>query len=321
MLRPDSETDFLAFGLSDAITSSLAGLESMLVRSSMVASRFAGEADPKALAVEADVDVVLTGSLVRAGNRLRVNMQLTEVPAGTLLWAQRSDLAIGDIFQVQDELARPVVGSLALPLTAREQTQLTRDVPSTARAYELYLRGNQLSRNAQQWAAARDCYLRCVAEDPRYAPAWTRLWRIHHVMAKWLCADTAENLDRAAAAFKRALEINPDHPPAHKFYAQLELDFGHAEAAMVRLLERSRSADLELFAGLVSGCRYCGLLDASMAADARARRLDPKVTTSVVHTWFVRGDHVRWWRRSSKRTRTLLRSLSMRSVEPRRPSP
>jgi DNA-binding winged helix-turn-helix (wHTH) protein len=252
MLRPDPEMDFLAFSLPDAITSSLSGLESMVVRSSIVASRFAGEVDPKALAAEADVDVVLSGSLLRSGDRLRVSTQLTEVPGGKLLWAQTSEVALGDMFQIQDELAMRIVDSLALPLTAREHTLLKRDVPSSARAYELYLRGNQLGHDSKQWAAARDFYVRCVEEDPGYAPAWARLGRIHHVMAKWLGTDAAANLDRAGVAFKRALEINPDHPLAHKFFAQLEIDFGRAEEAMARLLRQARTADPELFSGLVS---------------------------------------------------------------------
>jgi DNA-binding winged helix-turn-helix (wHTH) protein/tetratricopeptide (TPR) repeat protein len=293
MLRPDPETDFLAFSVPDAITSSLSGLESMVVRSSLVASRFAGEVDPRALATEADVDVVLSGTLLRSGDRLRVSTQLTEVPGGRLLWAHTSEVALGDMFQIQDELATRIVDSLALPLTAREQTLLKRDVPSSPRAYELYLRGNQLSHDPKQWAMARDFYIRCVQEDPGYAPAWARLGRIHHVMGKWLGTDAAENLDHAEVALKRALAINPDCPLAHKFFAQLDIDFGHAEEAMARLLRQARTADPELFSGLVSVCRYCGLLDASIAADARARRLDSRVSTSIAHTWFLRGDHAR----------------------------
>ena len=293
MLRPDPEMDFLAFSVPDAVTASLVGLERMVVRSSIVGSRFSGEVDPKVLATEADVDVVLTGSLLRSGDRLRVSTQLTEVPGGKLLWAHTSEVALGDMFQIQDELAKRIVDSLALPLTAREQTLLKRDVPSSARAYELYLRGNQLSRESKQWVAARDLYTRAVEVDPGYAPAWARLGRTHHVMAKWLGADAPQNLDRAEAALKRALDINPDHPLAHKFYAQLQTDLGHAEDAMVRLLRQARSADPELFAGLVTACRYCGLLDASAAADARARQLDPHVSTSMVHTWFLLGNHAR----------------------------
>jgi DNA-binding winged helix-turn-helix (wHTH) protein/TolB-like protein len=294
MLRPDPDTEFLAFSLSDAIASSLSGLESLVVRSSIFASRFAGASlDLAKLAAEANVDVALSGTLLRAGEQVRVSTQLTEVPAGTLLWSQTSQVPLGDIFQVQDELAQRIVASLSLPLSGREHRLLRRDVPSSAKAYELFLRANQLSHDSKHWDLARDLYGRSIDEDPRYAPAWARLGRIHHVMGKYLDSSEREGLNRAERAFRRALEINPDLPVAHKLYAQLEVDLGRAEDAMARLLPRARSADPELFAGLVSACRYCGLLEASAAADTQARRLDPGIRTSVAHTWFLRKDYAR----------------------------
>jgi tetratricopeptide (TPR) repeat protein len=166
-------------------------------------------------------------------------------------------------------------------------------VPRSARAYEYYLRGNQLSHDSQQWTVARDLYLRCVEEDPRFAPAWARLGRIHHVMGKYLTSGTADSLELAEKAFQRALELNPELPLAHKMFAQVEVDQGRARAAMTRLVERARTADPELLAGLVSTCRYCGLLEASLAAHARAVELEPKLRTSVPHTWFLQGDHAR----------------------------
>ncbi len=288
MLRPDADMEFLTFSLPEAITSSLSGLESLVVRSSIVASRFGGSPiEPQKIAAEADVDVVLSGTLLRAGEQLRVSTQLTEVPAGTLLWSQTSQVPVGDIFQLQDDLCHRIVESLSLPLTNREHRMLKRDVPSSARAYEFFLRGNQLSYEAKQWTVARDLYLRCVEEDPRYSPAWARLGRIHHVIEKYLEPIPGENFGRAEVAFRRALELNPDLSLAHKLYAQLEVDLGRAQDAMVRLLGRARSADPEQFAGLVSACRYCGLLQESIAADHQARRLEPRVRTSVVHTWFL----------------------------------
>jgi eukaryotic-like serine/threonine-protein kinase len=294
MPQPETQTAFLTESLPEAVASSLSGLESLVVRSSVFAARFGGEApDPKKIATEADVDVVLTGTLLRAGEKLRVSTQLTEVPAGTLLWSQTWQLALGDIFQVHDELTSRIVESLELPLTTREHRMLKRDVPTNARTYELYLRGNQLSLDSKQWTVARDVYLRCVEEDPRYAPAWARLGRMHHVIGKYLNSGERESFNRAEAALRRALELNPDLAIAHKLYAQLEVDLGRAQDAMVRLVERARSADPELFAGLVSACRYCGLLDASVAADERARTLDRRMRTSVAHTHFLRRDYDR----------------------------
>jgi DNA-binding winged helix-turn-helix (wHTH) protein len=272
MLRPDAETEFLAFSLPDALTSSLGGLQSLVVRSGMAAARFAGEPlDPKRIGIEADVDAIVTGTLLRAGNEVRVATQLTDASSGTLLWSHAAQTPVGDLFRVQDELSRRIVASLSLPLTNHEQQMLQRDVPASAKAYEYFLRGNQLSYDSKQWSIALDLYLQCVDEDPDYAPAWARLGRIHHVMGKYLPTGTQDGLVLAEAAFRRALALNPDLTIAHKLFAQLEVDLGRAHDAMIRLIERAHTADPELLAGLVSACRYCGLLDASVAAHLRPR--------------------------------------------------
>jgi DNA-binding winged helix-turn-helix (wHTH) protein/tetratricopeptide (TPR) repeat protein len=294
MLRPDADTEFLAFSLPDALAASLTGLESLVVRSSMAAAKFAGDVvDLKKVAAEADVDMIVTGTLLRAGDQVRVTSQLTDAATGTLVWSDSAQAPVGDVFQVQDELTRKIIASLSLPLTMREQQMLHRDVPSSPRAYEYYLRGNQLSYDSKQWAVARDLYVKCVEDDPNYAPAWARLGRIHHVMGKYLSTSTPDSLDSAEAAFRRALELNADLPLAHKLYAQVEVDRGRALDAMARLVERARTADPEVLAGLVTTCRYCGLLEASVAAHRRAAELEPKIKTSVVHTWYFQGDHAR----------------------------
>jgi TolB-like protein/tetratricopeptide (TPR) repeat protein len=293
-LRPDPDTEFLAFGLPDALTASLVGLESLVVRSSSTAARFVGAAaDPKHVAREADVDVVVTGMLLRAGGEVRVTTQLTDASNGTLLWSNSAQVPLGDLFRVQDELTQRIVDSLALPLTAREQHMLKRDVPANSAAYEYFLRGNQLSYDSRQWSVARDLYLRCVEEDPRFAPGWARLGRMYHVMGKYLETGTGESLEQADAAFRRALVLNPDLPMAHKMLAQLDVDLGRVQDAMTRLIGRGPSADPEVLAGLVTACRCCGLLEASAAAHVRALALDPKIRTSVSHTWFLQGDYTR----------------------------
>ena len=180
--------------------------------------------------------------------------------------------------------------SLSLPLSTREERLLSRDAPATARAYEYFLRGNELASDPKSWAIARDLYQQAVQEDPGYAPAWARLGRVHRLIGK-LGGGSAEELRLAEAALKRALELNPDLPLAHNLMAQLDVDRGRARDAMVRLLGQAkrRRTDPDLFAGLVYACRYCGLLGPSRRADAEARRLDPSIKTSVIHTlWMLR---------------------------------
>jgi TolB-like protein len=295
LLRPDAEIDFLAFSLADAVTNSLSPLESLVVRSTLAAARFASDApDLRAIADEAQIDVVLTGTLLRVGEVLRVSARLLEAPSGTVLWSHSAQVALGDIFQLQDTLARQIVESLALPLSGRERRAFGHDVPSNAKAYEFYLRANPLSHESGSWEAARDLYLQCLQADPHYAPAWARLGRVYHVIGKY--RGTPEDYTRSEAALNRALELNPDLSIADRFYAQLEVgDLGRADEAMVRLVRRalSRGSDPELFAALVPACRYCGLLRHSLAAHERAVRLDPNIRTSVQHTFFMLGDYLR----------------------------
>lgn len=292
ILRSDPDTDFLAFSLPDAISASLAGLSSLVVRSSLAAARFAGAAlDLKEIAKEADVDVVLTGTLLRAGTQLRLSTQLVEAPAGTLVWSWTSQVELRDIFQLQDSLVSGVVESLALPLTAGEHQRLAHDAPNPS-AYDLFLRANELGRSLEGVGGANELYEQCVAKDPGYAPAWAQLGRSRWLSDKYM-GGSAEKLASADSAFRRALELNPDLPLAHNLYSQVQVEQGRALEALKRLLGRSGSTrnDPELFAGLTHACRYCGLLDASLAAHRQARRLDRNITTSVVHTYFMLGDY------------------------------
>ena len=293
MLRSDSEIDFLAFGLADAITDSLGRLESVVVRSSVAANRFKSEApDLSALASALDIDVAVTGTLLRAGSEVRVATQLVEAPGGRLLWSHTTQVTLSDIFQLQDDLTRRIVESLSLPLSAREERLLSRDAPANARAYEYFLRANELAADPKSWTIARDLYGQAVQEDARYAPAWAGLGRVLRLIGK-LGGGSAADMDRSATALRKALELNPDLPLAHNLTAQLDIDHGRARAAMVRLLgqARRRSTDSELFSGLVYACRYGGLLDASLRADRAARRLDAGIKTSVIHTLYMLGEY------------------------------
>jgi len=252
--------------------------------------------DLKVIAAEAEVDLVLTGTLLRVGDQMRVASQLLEAPAGTVVWTQTTQVSLGDLFELQDSLARHIVDSLSLPLAGRERPSLQRDVPATAKAYEFYLRANQLGLSPDTWGLAKDFYLQCLEEDPKYAPAWARLGRTYRVLAKYHTeANTEENVLRAADAFNRALSLNPDLSLAHNLYVYLEVEMGRCQESMVRLLDRARhrSNDADLYAGLVHACRYCGLLEPSAAAYERAKRIDPSVRTSVCYTYYMLGDYER----------------------------
>ena len=291
VLRPDPDSDFLAFSLADAIATSLSHSRSLVVRSSAVAARFAGETpDLEALATRADVDRVVIGTVLRSGDQVRAAAQLVEAPGGTLLKSLTVQASLDDLFRLQDDIARQVTDALSLPLTSGVTTP-GQDAPQDARAYELYLRANELARSYDGLIRARDLYEQCVELDPGFAPAWARLGRCHRVIAKYVDG-MSDGEARGEEALRRALDLNPRLTVAHRFYANMEADVGRAPQAVVRLLEEAtrHGNDPELFAGLVHACRYCGLYDESIAAHAEARRLDPNVPTSVEQTILMTGD-------------------------------
>jgi serine/threonine protein kinase len=315
LLRPDPEIDFLSFALADAVSASLAGLPSVVIRSSAASARFASDSpDLKALATQADVDRVLMGTLLRAGEQLRATAQLVEAPAGTLVSSQTLQAPLGDVFRLQDELAQRIVESLSPSLSEREGRR--RGAPASARAYEFYLRANEVVRDWSHVAVARDLYRQCVDEDPSFAPAWVALGRCHRLLAKYYLDRPEENLARADEAYRRALELDPASPVAHKLLAHREAETGRARDAMVRLLGLARSThnDPEIFAGLVHACRYCGLLEASEAAHREARRLDPHISTSVVYTWWARGDMARVLAETSDAGDSELRTMALEAL-------
>ncbi len=298
LLRPDPEIDFLTHSLPEAISASLAGLETLAVRSTAAAERYAAERpDLKVIAAEAGVDAVVLGSLLRAGDQVRVSIQLAEAPSGTLVTTRTAQVGLTDIFQLQDDLTRQIVDALAIPLSAHDREALIQEAPTRPEAYELYLRANHIGEDASHVSnlvTARELYHRCLELDPNFAPAWARLGRLHRVMGKFGHAPYAEESPRAGEAFRKALELNPDLPLAHKLYTHFEIEeLGRPRDAMVRLLRQAakRVADPDLLTGLVVACRFSGLLQASLAADRRARRIDPAVRTSVAYTHWLLGDY------------------------------
>jgi non-specific serine/threonine protein kinase len=293
-LRKDPESDFLAMSLPDAITHSLAGLGSLVVRSSLVGARYDGTPDIHRLAIEADVDLVLAGTLLRSGDRLQVNAQLFETPSGTLLKSHIAQVAWGDIFDLQSTLVDQVVGALGLELTPSERHSLERDVPTSPEAYQIYLRANEAASQPERIPEAMALYEQCLERDPHFAPAMARLGRCYRYQGKYDEGGDA-SLARAESMLLRALGINSDLALAHSMLAQLEADRGRAREAMTRLLNRLRHApnSPDLYTGLVYACRFCGLLEASLAAHRQAQRLDSRTQTSVTQTYFALGDYQR----------------------------
>jgi serine/threonine protein kinase/tetratricopeptide (TPR) repeat protein len=288
LLKRDPDTDYLGLSLADALVSSLTGLESLVVRSSLKTARYANTVpDLEALASDLAVDVVLTGSMLRTQDQVRVSAELVSVPAGDIWWSQTTQVPLDAVIDLHDELARRVIASL--PLTTQDRNYRPR-AAGNAKAFDLYLHGMRLRSESATWRPAHVFFEQSLELDPAFAPAWAERGRLERLFGKY--EDPAQ-LARAESSFLRALELDPENGAAQLYYAQLEIDLGRLDAALARLLERvrHRRAEPHIYAALVHACRYGGLLDESLAAHRHAQRLDPTVSTSVHHTYYMQGDY------------------------------
>jgi serine/threonine protein kinase/tetratricopeptide (TPR) repeat protein len=291
LLRPDEEVAFLEGALPEAITSSLASVPSLVVRSNLAAIKFGPSADLARVAEELEIDHVITGTLLRSGAQLRVTSQLVEMPGGRVRWSQTLQRPLGDLFELQDTIVQHIVESL--PLEARAAGDRQRETPATPHAYELYLRANQKALDYRRLEEARDLYEQCVAEDPRFAPAWAQLGRVLRIQGKYFQADFRPLYAAAEAAFQRAFALSPDLALTHHLYVYLEVETNRAPEALIRIANRLHREpnQPELYAALCQAARYCGLLDVSVAAHHRAHALDPQMRTSVANTYLALLDY------------------------------
>jgi serine/threonine-protein kinase len=293
LLRPDADIDFLRLGLADALGTSLASHADLIVRSALALPPAVVDSNDIRAAGEAlDVDVLVTGTVLRSGDRVRASAQLIDVGTGTAQWAQQIDGSLENLFALQDQLAAAL--SSALPI-ATDRSRDSGEIPRSHVAYTLYLQANQLGRAPQTWVAARTLYRESTRADERFALAWAGLGRMERILAKYQVdrPEFGPGYQAAEEALRRALDLSPELPQAHYHYAQLETDTGRTEQALLRLLKRLqvRRTDAEIYAGLVLVCRYCGLLEASVAAHDSARALDPTIRTSIGITQLAQSDY------------------------------
>jgi TolB-like protein len=169
-LSAEPESEYFVDGLTDEIIRNLAVIQGLQVRSRT--SSFAFKDKPRNVrdvGQQLGANLVVEGSVLRAGNKLRVNAQLVQVAGDVPLWAERFDRELKDVFAIQDEISRAIVNKLRLTL-GRGQ----RRYDTNTEAYELYLKGRTLlERMDHREASARSAELfqQVIDIDPSFAPA------------------------------------------------------------------------------------------------------------------------------------------------------
>jgi len=268
---PDRENEYLSDGITDELINALAKVDGLRVASRTSVFALKGKPqDVRAIGALLGAAWVLDGTLRRSGDRLRITAQLSSTEDGQLLWSERFDRTLADVFAIQEEIARTIVDTLRVAQFAAFAAPSPKRHTENITAYGLYLRGRYAwnTRTQEGITEAIRYFEQAIAEDPRYAPAYTGLADSYALQLDYRSVPVAEGfalakqyarkaleLDETVAEthaslawslfiydwdwegagreFRRALELDPRYATAHQWYAFWLTARGRLDEALV----------------------------------------------------------------------------------------
>ncbi|HJR64262.1 MAG TPA: protein kinase [Gemmatimonadaceae bacterium] len=268
---PDPENEYLSDGITDELIDALTKVEGLRVASRTSVFALKGKAqDVRAIGALLGAAEVLEGTVRKSGDRLRITAQLSSTDDGRLLWSQRFDRQLDDVFAIQDEIARTIVDTLRATSFADLAEPVPRRYTESVEAYGLYLKGRYAwnKRTQEGVNEAIQYFEQAIALDPQYALAYTGLADSYALHVDYRSVPVTEGLERAKAyarkaleldetlseahaslawclfiydweweaaarAFRRAIEHNPRYAMAHQWYSMLVASQGKVDEALV----------------------------------------------------------------------------------------
>jgi TolB-like protein/Tfp pilus assembly protein PilF len=284
-LSRDPDNAYFAEGIQNEILTRLATVRDLKVISRTSTAKYQSKPDNlKTVAQELGVSTILEGAVQKAGDKVRVNVQLINARDDTHLWAKSYDRDFKDVLGVESEVSQEIAEALQANLSPSESHALASTQTQDTEAYDLFLRGEyelhqaESSLAAEAYDRADAFYKQALAHDPNFAEAAAELAR-SRLGRHWFVSRLAPaELEEVKSIIDRALALAPNSPEAH-FVLGLFFYFGHRQYEMA-LAEFNRTLELQPNNALAR--RYCGPVyrrrgewERSLADSQRAQELDP----------------------------------------------
>ncbi|HEY2066880.1 MAG TPA: protein kinase, partial [Gemmatimonadaceae bacterium] len=277
----DAENEYLSDGLTDELIDALAKVEGLRVASRTSVFALKGKPqDVRAIGALLGVSEILEGTVRKAGDQLRITVQLTSTSDGQLLWSQRYDRTLHDVFAIQDEISSTIVDTLRVTSLVGQATPTARRYTDNVNAYSLYLRGRYAwnKRTQEGVSEAIDYFERAIAEDPDYALAYAGLSDAYALLLDYRSVPVHEGFDRAKVYARKAIELDERLAEGHTSLGWsmfvYDWDWEGARREFERAIEldpRYATAYQWYAFWLASG----GLLDKALVAAHTAQELEP----------------------------------------------
>jgi TolB-like protein/DNA-binding winged helix-turn-helix (wHTH) protein/Tfp pilus assembly protein PilF len=250
-LSGQASEQYFADGLTDALLSDLAQIEALRVVARTSTLRYRDTAKPSAdVGRELGVDGLVTGSVVRSGQRVRINIQLIHAASDRHVWARDYERQLSDVLDLQREIARTVADEVRAVLTPEERTRLSRTRVVEPRALDEYLKGSFEfnKRTREGFLAAVAHFEKATAIDPAFATAYSGLADAYTLLVGFLHAAPRVAIPKAESAAMKALELNPDLGDAYVSLGYIrfryDYDWPRGEEAFKRAIALNPSSEL-----------------------------------------------------------------------------
>jgi TolB-like protein/Flp pilus assembly protein TadD len=296
-MSEDSGNEYFSDGVSEELLNLLAKIPEMRVAAQTSSFSLKGK-DLQISEVGEILKVahVLEGSVRKAGNQVRITVQLIKANDGYHLWSETYDRTLDNIFTIHDEIATEVVKQLRVTLLGEAPTVRETD-PA---AYALFLQARQLSRQstARAWEKSIALYLQTLDIAPDYAAAWTDLADLYARQTNKALRTTEEGFALALEAAEKALKIDPENAKAHACLGRIVLNLNGDLVKAAQHIETALSLepanpDILLEAAILARC--LGRVDESISLQEHLVILDPvnpigHYRLGVTYLWALRLD-------------------------------
>ncbi len=280
-LSAQKDQEYFCDGLADELINRLTNIESLRVPARTSTFSFKGkEIDIQEIGTKLRVDMVLEGSLRKAGNKLRITAQLVNVADGFPLWSEKYERDEADIFALQDEISLAIVNKLRLKLLGEEKRKMVKRHTEDPEAYDLYLKGIYFwnKRSSESMQKGMVFFQQALEKDPVYALAYAALADAFNTLGFWGWMAPKEAFPKARDFAQKALEIDDTLAEAHNsigfIYLHYDWDWVAAERAFKLALELNPNY-AQAYAWHSNFLLSMGRLDEAIKEFKKALKLDP----------------------------------------------